>query len=241
MKHLRKTETSHNPFLLIVFTAVTILVIGVAIVISACAESYLEPNTVEETISSTQVEVTTCVATSDTATKDEETTNSTESEPTLTPATEVPTEELVEPTEIEDTEEYREYGEQSYEVDPADYEVVESDEDETYNYFGDTDLLAKVIYLEAGDCSEYCQWLVGSTAMNLADEYGSLSAVAYNYNIFNVSYQLDSCEPSSLSYSVAERILSGDRDYNVKAFRDGCYHSFGTPYESVDGVYFSTY
>lgn len=110
---------------------------------------------------------------------------------------------------------------------------------ESYGY--EQDLLAKLIYLEAGNCSEYCQWLVGSTAMNLADERGGLAAVAYNYNIFNVAYQIDSCTPSALSRSVAGRILSGDRDYNVKAFRTSYYHGFGKPYTNVDNVYFSTY
>ena len=112
----------------------------------------------------------------------------------------------------------------------------------TINVDYDTQLLlAKVIYEEAGNCSEYCQWLVGSTAMNLADIHGSLSAVAYNVNIFNVAYELDSSVPSQLSLDVAKRILSGDRDYNVKAFRMWYYHNFGTPYTNVDGVYFSTY
>jgi type IV secretory pathway VirB10-like protein len=105
----------------------------------------------------------------------------------------------------------------------------------------DVELLARLIYLEGGNCSEYCQWLIGSTAMNLADINGGLSAVAYNYNIFNVAYKIDSCTPSALSRKVAERVLSGDRDYNVKAFRMWYYHSFGTPYTTVDNVYFSTY
>ena len=102
-------------------------------------------------------------------------------------------------------------------------------------------LLAKVIYLEGGNCSEYCQWLIGSTAMNLADERGGLANVAYDYNTFNIAYLIDGCKPSSLSISVAERILSGDRDYKVKAFRMNYYHSFGSPYTNVDNVYFSTY
>ena len=105
----------------------------------------------------------------------------------------------------------------------------------------DVMLLAKVIYLEGGNCSEYCQWLIGSTAMNLADINGGLASVAYNYNIFNIAYLIDSCNPSSLSISVAERVLAGDRDYKVKAFRMNYYHNFGTPYTNVDNVYFSTY
>lgn len=112
----------------------------------------------------------------------------------------------------------------------------------TYNTSSDeVDLLARVIYCEAGNCSEYCQWLVGSTAMNLADSNGGLRVVAFDYNTFNVAGILYTRDPSELSYSVAQRILSGDRDYNVKAFRMSYYHSFGTPYAVVDNVYFSSY
>jgi hypothetical protein len=103
------------------------------------------------------------------------------------------------------------------------------------------DLLARTIYQEAGICSEYCQWLVGSTVLNLADERGGIEAVVFDYNTFNVSYKLYNATPSNLSYSVASRLLSGDRDYRVKAFRTDYYHSFGTPYTSTDNVYFSTY
>ena len=103
------------------------------------------------------------------------------------------------------------------------------------------DLLARTIYQEAGICGEYCQWLVGSTVLNLADSYGGIEAVVFDYNTFNVAYSLYNATPSDLSYSVANRLLSGDRDYSVKAFRTDYYHSFGTPYTSADNVYFSTY
>lgn len=112
----------------------------------------------------------------------------------------------------------------------------------TYKYnTSEVDLLARVIYCEAGNCSEYCQWLVGSTAMNLADSNGGLKAVAFDYNTFNVAGILYTRDPSELSYSVAQRILSGNRDYNVTAFRMSYYHSFGAPYAVVDNVYFSSY
>lgn len=111
----------------------------------------------------------------------------------------------------------------------------------TYNYSEDAELLAKVIYLESGSCSEYCQWLVGSTVMNQADMNGGLYEVAHNYNIFEVAPYVDECTPSELSLSVAYRILSGDRDYVVNAFRESYYHEWATPYTDVDNVYFSTY
>ena len=103
----------------------------------------------------------------------------------------------------------------------------------------DLDLLARVILAEAGGCSEQCQWLVASTIMNLADELGdgTLESIVYNTNIVYISYSV----PDAQCYRVAARVLSGDRDYLVKAFRSDYYHDFGTPYTSVDNVYFSTF
>ena len=138
-----------------------------------------------------------------------------------------PTVEVVEENTQEDVDEYYEEPESNnYYSNPSDYEL---------------DLLARTIYQEAGICSEYCQWLVGSTVLNLADERGGLESVVFDYNTFNVAYVLYDAEPSDLSYSVASRLLSGDRDCNVKAFRMDYYHNFGMPYTNVDGVYFSTY
>lgn len=125
----------------------------------------------------------------------------------------------------------------------AETEPTEESENIVTDNNSDTniDLLARIIYFESGSCSEYCQWLVGSTAMNLANEYGSLETVAFNYDIFNVANILYTDTPSSLSYSVATRIINGDRDVNVRAFRTDYYHSFGSPYTNVDNVYFSSY
>lgn len=125
----------------------------------------------------------------------------------------------------------------------AETEPTEESENVVTDNNSDTniDLLARIIYFEAGSCSEYCQWLVGSTAMNLANEYGSLETVAFNYDIFNVANILYTDTPSNLSYSVATRIINGDRDINVRAFRTDYYHSFGSPYTNVDNVYFSSY
>lgn len=103
------------------------------------------------------------------------------------------------------------------------------------------DLVARTVFQEVGTCGEYCQWLVASTVLNLADEYGGIENVVFDYDKFNVAYVLYKDTPSELSYSVARRVASGDRDYNVKAFRRDYYHSFGTPYISVGNIYFSTY
>lgn len=122
---------------------------------------------------------------------------------------------------------------------------IPASSDEHYNNYQsyseyEYDLVARTIYQESGICSEYCQWLVGSTILNLADERGGIENVVFDYNTFNVAYVLYDCTPSELSYKVAARVLSGDRDYNVKYFRTDYYHGFGTPYTNVDNVYFST-
>lgn len=124
----------------------------------------------------------------------------------------------------------------------AEPEAESATEAEIYSS-ADVELLARLIYLEAGACSEYCQWLVGSAAMNLAGSQDNLPSVAYDYDAFNVAYEIDSCQPSSESYNIASRILSGDRDYQVKAFRTDYFHNWATPYVAMaeDNVYFSTY
>lgn len=109
-----------------------------------------------------------------------------------------------------------------------------------YSYY-EYDLLARTIYQESGICGEYCQWLVGSTVLNLADRRGGIENVVFDYNTFNVAHILFDATPSDLSYAVARRLISGDRDYKVMAFRDSYYHNFGTPYTSVDNMYFSVY
>lgn len=154
-----------------------------------------------------------------------------------------PTETIVVAESKEEIESYSEI--EKYieaETEPTE-ESAEESENIVTNNNSDTnvDLLARIIHFESGNCSEYCQWLVGSTAMNLANEYGSLETVASNYDIFNVANILYTDTPSSLSYSVATRIINGDRDINVRAFRTDYYHSFGSPYTNVDNVYFSSF
>lgn len=125
------------------------------------------------------------------------------------------------------------------EVTPEIEEAPTNNNCQSYSEY-EYDLLARTIYQESGICSEYCQWLVGSAVLNLADERGGIENVVFDYNTFNVAYILYDCTPSELSYMVAERLLTGDRDYNVKYFRTDYYHGFGTPYQNVDNVYFST-
>ena len=147
-------------------------------------------------------------------------------------------------------EEDADYSETALETNESESEIENFDEEtevqeETYsnsNYSEEEiDLIARTTYQEAGSCNEYCQWLVASTILNLAEANGGIRSVVFNYNIFNVAYCLYNDTPSDLSYSVARRVASGDRDYNVMAFRTDYYHDFGTPYKNEDNVYFSEY
>lgn len=171
-------------------------------------------------------------ATVDEATPDEATTVATR-EPTV--VTEEPTEELTDTPAVQNDEE-------------PEAESEETDADTTteapVSYStSDLEWLARTICMEAGNCSEYCQWLVGSTALNLADRFngGDLEATVTNPNMFAIAGYFYLRDPSAQNWAVAERLLSGDRDYVVMAFRTDYYHDFGTPYTVVDNVYFSTY
>lgn len=208
--------------------------LGVMFGFSACGESNI----------STPDTATRDMATKDTATKDtatKQTTQTTTVQVTTEPTTVKPTEKTKkDKKKVKTTSLPTEPPTEKVEAQAETKTVTKSNN--TYNTQSDeVDLLARVIYCEAGNCSEYCQWLVGSTAMNLADSNDGLRAVAFDYNTFNVAGILYTRDPSELSYSVAQRILSGDRDYHVKAFRMSYYHSFGTPYAVVDNVYFSSY
>lgn len=217
----------------------TALASALVLVVAAATFLGLYYNTPYDSNISTPDEI---VATADSATPDTikvavGPTMCKETEPETEAPTEPPTEELAEKAteSISENIIYTQIDHGSVKNDPVETPTWNSSSN------GDVVLLAKVIYLEGGNCSEYCQWLIGSTAMNLADINGGLSAVAYNYNLFNVVYLIDGCTPSQMSLNVAERVLSGDRDYNVKAFRTDYYHSFGTPYTNIDNVYFSSY
>lgn len=195
--------------------------------------------------SSTPDESTIDEATPDIATRDEATVCETQSQteyPTESPETEPPTEEPTEVSWDEPAEEYDEADDQSYEEPDENYDEDNNDSSSDFS-LDDLEWLARAICLEAGGCSERCQWLVGSTVVNLANRYnnGDILATVTDTSMFSVANYLFTKEPSATNWSVAERVLSGDRDTEVMAFRTDYYHSFGSPYDVVDNVYFSTY
>ena len=243
MKHLRKTETNNlSTSTVLVFAAIIFAVIGVTLVITACTKNSEHEMSAPYIYKISHIDKSTYDSVS--ATHDQIIVDSSSEYPTITSSVETISKEanaVADPTEaslseeIAETEDVYKYGEQNYEITDEDYKL--------YDYSQDVDLLARIICLESGDCSDECQRLVGSTAMNLADIYGGLSEVAYDYTMFNVAYNLDYCQPSDKNYEIAESVVSGNRDYNVKAFKTGGYHEWATPYIYLpeDGVYFSTY
>ena len=194
------------------------------------------------------------VATVDEATPDSVSTPSEAIKPTNSPTiapTEQPTNKPIEdstyspPVEEPQNSNTEEYNQD----DGKEYDVAEETEESEQIYenpsFSDSDrkIVAQLIMAESGNCSIECLWLTGSVLLNLADRYhnGDIEATAKDSSIFDVVNILDSVIPSQDCWDTADRLLSGDRDYNVMAFRTDYYHSFGTPYTNVDNVYFSTY
>lgn len=193
------------------------------------------------------------ISTIDEATPDSVATPSEATKPTQSPtiaATEQPTNKPTETTTYSPpVEEPQSIDEEEYIYEDGNNDIVEEtyieDEPEESYSFSDSDrnIIARLVMAESGNCSEECIWLTGSTLLNLADRYhgGDIEATARDSSIFDVAGYLDSVVPNQKCWDVADRLLSGDRDYNVMAFRTNYYHLFGTPYTNIDNVYFSTY
>lgn len=117
-------------------------------------------------------------------------------------------------------------------------EVVEEVREE----FEELEILAKLLYCEAGSASYECQVYVCSAILNLSDftDY-SIWNMAHNINVMAVAPYVDYAAPTSTQYEVIEEVLyGGARIDSICYFRTGYYHSFGTPYCEIGGVYFST-
>ena len=212
-----------------------------AIVFTACSQQHSAMNedvaTPDEVSVVPTTQITTTVATTAVATTTAEATTVVHTEPT-TAKTEEPVSDIEVSKDMGNMQESDNYAGNVQRQENSESNDYEPSEDYSNS---DVDLIARTVYLESGGCGEYCQWLTASTILNLADRNGGISNVVYDYNTFNVAGMIDGCSPSDLSYSVAQRVVSGDRDYSVMAFRADYYHSFGTPYTNVDNVYFSTY
>lgn len=119
--------------------------------------------------------------------------------------------------------------------------AVEEAEPEVREEFGELEILAKLLFCEAGGASRECQIYVCSAILNLADRSDrSIWDMAHDINTMAVAPYVDSAVPNSTQYEVIEEVLyEGARIDSICYFRTSYYHSFGTPICEIDGVYFS--
>lgn len=107
------------------------------------------------------------------------------------------------------------------------------------------EMLAQLLYLEAGSTSYECQHMVAAVVFNrLSNGWGNtLTEVIYAEGQFTPAYLIGTVTPNSTQYEVIDDIIYNGHPYpsNLLCFRADYYFSeWGTPYTSIDNVYFST-
>lgn len=108
------------------------------------------------------------------------------------------------------------------------------------NYENEKDILAKLLYCEAGGTSWDCQVYTCSAILNLSDHRGeTISEMASQEWLFSVAPWVWGSTPTQTQYEVIDYVLSGGRVSDVKWFRTNYYHNFGSPVTTIDNVYFS--
>ena len=104
----------------------------------------------------------------------------------------------------------------------------------------DIEFLAKLLYAEAGTMDWWGRVYTCSAILNLCDtEQRDLWAAGHNKNCFAVAPHVDSVEPTEDIYEVIDYVLGGGRIADIRYFRTGYYHTFGTPVCQVGAHYFS--
>lgn len=101
------------------------------------------------------------------------------------------------------------------------------------------ELIAKMLYCEAGGESWDCQVATCSAIINFIEHYGGNFAVLDNRNKFDPAPYYRYKTPTKMNWQVVDYVLSGHLIANIKYFRINHYHYFGTPMFAVDNVYFS--
>jgi hypothetical protein len=107
------------------------------------------------------------------------------------------------------------------------------------------ELMARLVYLEAGTCSPESQRAVASVVLNLLDgeEWGdSIEEVIYCPNVFSVAPKLEDCTPSKEAYDAVDYVIRHGRTLpkEVRYFRTVYVHLW-VGYENymvIDNVYF---
>ena len=130
-------------------------------------------------------------------------------------------------TEIEEPEQVEE---------PEEHYVIDFTESEF-------DLMCVVVEAEAGGCSEDCRQLVADVIVNRVSEYGSIEAVLMAQSQFSCVWDGGierHSVPSKSTVRICKQELKEIGYPSVWYFRDSYYHSYGTPWRSLDNMYFST-
>ena len=118
--------------------------------------------------------------------------------------------------------------------------VVEEEEEAEPVVFEETEILAKLLYREAGSMGYEGQRYVCSAILNLSDYTGrSIWELAHDINTMSVAPIVDTAVPTETQYQVIEDVLNGARVEEICYFRTSYYHSFGTPVCNIENVYFS--
>lgn len=106
----------------------------------------------------------------------------------------------------------------------------------------DIQLIAKLVYEEAGAQSYKCQKAIASVVINRMVRYKKTARqIVYEPGVFSVDISGTRAGSESIK-AVRDVIKNGTTlPKNVLAFRNQHYHrGFGKPYCCIDGVYFST-
>lgn len=102
--------------------------------------------------------------------------------------------------------------------------------------------IAALVYLEAGSQSYSCQKAIASVIFNRMIRYNMTAhQTIYQSGVFSPASRVSSTRPSAASMMAVREVLEEGTTLpsNVVAFRNGHYHTFGHPYCSIDGVYFT--
>ena len=107
-------------------------------------------------------------------------------------------------------------------------------------HFKEEDILAKLLYCEAGNQSWEGQVYTCSAILNFCDRNNvSIWDAAHNQNYFEPAPFVDDAKPTSVQYEVIYYVLNGGRIPEICWFRTDYYHDFGTPVCKVGDHYFS--
>lgn len=102
------------------------------------------------------------------------------------------------------------------------------------------EILAKLLYCEAGSMSWDAQVYTCSAILNMSEYYEeSINSLAHKPNVYSVAPYVDGAQPKEMQYEVIDYVLNGGRIPEICYFRTDYYHSFGTPVCEVGGHYFS--